>query len=52
MKSKTLVSISAVVVWFAAASFVHAADPSLGTWKLNVAKSKIHSGPSAQERLQ
>ena len=40
MKSKTLMSISAVVVWFAAASFVYAADASLGTWKLNVAKSK------------
>jgi len=46
MKSKTLVSISAVVVWFAAASFVFAADAALGTWKLNVAKSKYSPGPA------
>ncbi len=46
MKSKTLMSISAVVVWFAAASFVYAADASLGTWKLNVAKSKFTPGPA------
>ena len=46
MKSKTLVSISAVVLWFAAASLVHAADPALGTWKLNVAKSKYSPGPA------
>jgi hypothetical protein len=46
MKSKTLVSISAVVLWFAAASFVRAADPALGTWKLNVAKSKYSPGPA------
>jgi hypothetical protein len=45
MKSKTLMSISAVVVWFAAASFGYAADPALGTWKLNVAKSKYSPGP-------
>lgn len=44
MKSKTLMSISAVVVWFAAASFVYAADAALGTWKLNVAKSKYSPG--------
>lgn len=46
MKSKTLMSISAVVVWFAAASFMYAADASLGTWKLNVAKSKFTPGPA------
>ena len=46
MKSKTLMSISAVVVGFAAASFVYAADPALGTWKLNVAKSKYSPGPA------
>ena len=46
MKSETLMSISAVVVWFAAASFVYAADPALGTWKLNVAKSKYSPGPA------
>ena len=46
MKSKTLMSISAVVIWLAAASFLFAADPSLGTWKLNVAKSKYSPGPA------
>jgi len=45
MKSKILVSISAAVLWLAAASFLHAADPALGTWKLNVAKSKYSPGP-------
>ena len=30
MKSKTLVSISAVILWLAAASFSHAADPAWG----------------------
>ena len=45
MKSKTLVSISVAIVWFAAASLLHAADPVLGTWKLNVAKSKFSPGP-------
>src|SRR5262245_43185409 len=46
MKGKTLVSISAAIVWLAAASFLHAADPALGTWKLNVAKSKYSPGPA------
>ena len=46
MKSKTLVPISAAVLWLAAASFLHAADPALGTWKLNVAKSKYSPGPA------
>jgi len=46
MKSRTLMSISAVIVWFAATSLVHAADPALGTWKLNVAKSKYSPGPA------
>jgi len=46
MKGKTLVSISAAVVWFAATSFLYAADPALGTWKLNVAKSKYSPGPA------
>ena len=35
MKSKTLVSISAVVLWFAAASFVHAADPETAIKRLD-----------------
>jgi len=46
MKGKTLVLISAAVIWLAAASFLHAADPALGTWKLNVAKSKFTPGPA------
>ena len=46
MKGKTLVSMSAAVIWLAAASFLHAADPALGTWKLNVAKSKYSPAPA------
>ena len=46
MKGKTLVSMSAAVIWLAAASFLHAGDPALGTWKLNVAKSKYSPGPA------
>jgi len=46
MKGKTLVSMSAAVIWLAGASFLHAADPALGTWKLNVAKSKYSPGPA------
>lgn len=46
MKSKTLGSISVAIVCFAAASLLHAADPALGTWKLNVAKSKYSPGPA------
>ena len=45
MKGKTLVSLSIAAAWLSAAAFVLAADPSLGTWKLNVAKSKYSPGP-------
>ena len=46
MKGKTFVSISAAVIWLAAGSLLFAADPALGTWKLNVAKSKYSPGPA------
>ena len=46
MKGKTFVSISAAVIWLAAGSLLFAADASLGTWKLNVAKSKYSPGPA------
>lgn len=46
VKSKTVVSLSAVVAWFIAASFVFAVDAALGTWKLNVARSKYSPGPA------
>ena len=39
-------SISAAVIWLAAGSLLFAADPDLGTWKLNVAKSKYSPGPA------
>ena len=51
MKSKTLVSMSAAVIWLAAASFLYAADPALGTWKLNVAKSKYSPGPAPKSAM-
>jgi hypothetical protein len=42
MKAKTLVFILAV--WFAAGALCFAADPQMGTWKLNEAKSKFTPG--------
>jgi hypothetical protein len=42
MKTKT--PIVSLAVWFAAGALCLAADPQIGTWKLNVAKSKITPG--------
>lgn len=42
MKTKTLVVT--LGVWFAAAAVCLAADPQMGTWKLNEAKSKFAPG--------
>ncbi len=49
MKSKTLMSISAVVVWFAAASFVHAADPRSGDLEVECRQVQVFARPSAKE---
>ena len=40
MKIKSLLSIAALVCLTAAITLAQAADPLLGTWKLNPAKSK------------
>ena len=42
MKTKTLAVTLAV--WFAAGALCFAADPQMGTWKLNEAKSKFAPG--------
>src|SRR5690349_10555419 len=42
MKQTTMILLT--VLCFAAASLCFAADPQLGTWKLNEAKSKIGAG--------
>ncbi|HYY13717.1 MAG TPA: hypothetical protein VE758_04720 [Chthoniobacterales bacterium] len=38
---KTRIGVTAVVLWFAAAVACFAANPHIGTWKLNEAKSKL-----------
>jgi hypothetical protein len=38
---KTRVGVMAVVLWFAATVACFAANPHIGTWKLNEAKSKL-----------
>jgi hypothetical protein len=42
MKTKTL--LLTLAVWFAVGALCFAADPQMGTWKLNEAKSKITPG--------
>jgi hypothetical protein len=44
--AKSLLSVLAVSLWLAFATEVCAADLLLGTWKLNVAKSKYSPGPA------
>lgn len=45
MRKHILVVITAMVVVLALATIAMAADPFVGTWKLNVAKSKFNPGP-------
>ena len=47
MKTKT--SLVSLVVWLAAGTLCLAANPQMGTWKLNEKKSKI--APGAQKNL-
>ncbi len=42
---KNVLSILVAVLWLAVSSDLRAADPALGTWKLNVSKSKYTPGP-------
>ena len=45
-KGKTFLSILATLLWLGLSSTLLAADASLGTWKLNLAKSKYSPGPA------
>ena len=45
MKGKTFLSIIVAVMWLAVSSQLFAADAIIGTWKLNVSKSKYDPGP-------
>ena len=46
MKGKTFLSILVAVSWLTVSSDLRAADATLGTWKLNVSKSKYEPGPA------
>jgi len=46
MRKGTLVVMSAVILVWTLATVAMAADPHVGTWKLNVAKSKFNPGPA------
>ena len=43
---KISISVLATVLWLGLSSNLLAADASLGTWKLNLAKSKYNPGPA------
>jgi hypothetical protein len=43
---KTFLSVLATLLWLGLSSNLFAADLSLGTWKLNLAKSKYNPGPA------
>jgi hypothetical protein len=45
MKKHSIVALTLVIFTLATAMGVMAADPFVGTWKENVAKSKFNSGP-------
>jgi len=45
MKGRTFLSILVAVLWLAVSSDLCAADAAMGTWKLNVSKSKYTPGP-------
>lgn len=46
MKRHFIVAITLVIFTLALATVAMAADPFVGTWKLNVAKSKYNPGPA------
>jgi hypothetical protein len=45
MKKHSIVALTLVILALTLATAAMAADPHVGTWKLNLAKSKINSGP-------
>jgi hypothetical protein len=49
MRRLTLLAITVVVSALVLGSIAHAADNQVGTWKLNVAKSKYSPGPAPKE---
>ena len=49
MRRLTLLVMTAVVSVLVLGSIAHAADNQVGTWKLNVAKSKYSPGPPPKE---
>jgi len=46
MKGKTFLAILVALSWLAISIDLRAADDTLGTWKLNVEKSKYEPGPA------
>ena len=48
MKKHSIVALSLVIFTLALATVVMAADPSVGTWKLNLTLSKIPPSPKGQ----
>jgi hypothetical protein len=49
MRRLTLLAITVAVSALVLGSIAHAADNQVGTWKLNVAKSKYSPGPAPKE---
>jgi hypothetical protein len=49
MHRLTLLAITVAVMVLVLGSIAHAADKQVGTWKLNVAKSKYSPGPAPKE---
>ena len=49
MRRVTLLAITVAVSALVLGSIAHAADNQVGTWKLNVAKSKYSPGPAPKE---
>jgi hypothetical protein len=47
----TLVSCIALAATGATGSFAQAADPAIGTWKMNAAKSKFSPGPAPKSAV-
>jgi hypothetical protein len=52
MRRETLVILSIVALILALATVALAADPNVGTWKLNVAKSNFNPGPAPKSLIQ
>jgi hypothetical protein len=51
MKKHSIVALTLVVFILALVTVAIAAEPYVGSWKLNVAKSKINSGPPNKSQI-